>query len=391
MRAEIGAAADTTGVLFLGGLAEIASVDDAIAVQRDAFLAAQAIAPRVRAEGGVFVTVQDTGGGFGHRDPDPRRSWLGGLAALARTVRWEWPLVSVKAVDCQWGGRSAEEIAAVIVDELLAGGPDLDVALTADGTRWTLDVADVPDLAPDTAIARGLGDEPVIVVSGGAGGITAAAVRALAERRRARFVLLGRKPDGADAVAVLDQARYLCVDIRDENAVRAALAEVRAQWGPITGVMHAAGVLADKRVEDKTTEQFDLVFGTKVDGLRVLLAATREDPLRLVCVFSSVVAATGNAGQCDYAMANETLNHVIAAEQRVRPDALARAVLWGPWEGGMVTPDLAEMFRLGGVDLIPLDEGARAFAAEVETPAPDPQVLITAGRALARLREAPRG
>ncbi|MGH8917470.1 MAG: SDR family NAD(P)-dependent oxidoreductase, partial [Actinomycetes bacterium] len=356
-----------------------------------AFHTAQAIAPRISAAAGAFITVQDTGGGFGHRDPHPRRAWLGGLAALPRTLRWEWPTASVKAVDCQRGGRTAEEIAAVLVDEILTGGADLDVALTADGTRWTLDVADAPDLAPDASVAHDLGDDPVIVVSGGASGVTAAAVRALAGQRRARFVLVGRKPDAPDAVAEFEHARYLSLDIRDENAVRTALATVRAQWGPITGVVHAAGVLADKRVQDKSTEQFDLVFGTKIDGLRALLAATREDPLRLVCVFSSVVAATGNPGQCDYAMANETLNHVIAAEQRVRSDALVRALLWGPWEGGMVTPDLAEVFRLGGVDLIPLDQGARAFAEEVKTPAPDPQVLITAGRALARLWEAPRG
>jgi acyl transferase domain-containing protein len=392
VRAKIGTTADlagtdATGLLFLGGLADVASVDDALGVQREAFRAARAIAPRLRAEGGVFVTVQDTGGGFGHRNA--QRPWLGGLAALARTVRWEWPLASVKAIDCRREARTAAEVAAAIVDELLAGGPDLDVALAEDGTRWRLDLAESPDLAPEPSTARDLEEDPVIVVSGGTGAITAATLRALDSRHRARFVLLGRGP-GRD-VDGLGQAHYVRVDVRDESAVRAVLADVRAQWGPITGLVHAAGVLADRRVEDKTEDQFDLVFGTKVDGLRALLAATREDPLRLLCVFSSVVAATGNAGQCDYAMANETLNHVLATEQAARPGAVVRSILWGPWEGGMVTPELAEVFRLGGVDLIPLQAGARAFAEEVRTTADDPRVLITAGHALARLREAARG
>ena len=42
--------------------------------------------------------------------------------------------------------------------------------------------------------------------------------------------------------------------------------------------LHGAGLLADKRIEDKTTEQFERVFRTKVDGLRVLLSATRTTP-----------------------------------------------------------------------------------------------------------------
>ena len=62
--------------------------------------------------GGVFVTVQDTGGGFGLADPDPRRAWLGGFAALARTAAQEWPAAAVKAIDCQRGGRGPDAIAA---------------------------------------------------------------------------------------------------------------------------------------------------------------------------------------------------------------------------------------------------------------------------------------
>ncbi|MHA6803702.1 SDR family oxidoreductase [Salinifilum ghardaiensis] len=388
VHAQVGTAAAITtleadGLVLLGGLAETASADEALDTQRDAFRAAQAIAPRLRTAGGVFVTVQDTGGGFGHRDA--QRPWLGGLAALARTVRWEWPLAAVKAIDCHRADRSATETATALVDELLTGGPDLDVALAADGTRWTLDTTEAPEPAADGAWEA----DPVIVVSGGTGAVTAAALRELSSRHRARFVMLGRSSDRE--VDGLDQVRYMRVDVRDSEAVRAALADVRQQWGPITGLIHAAGVLNDQRVEDKTEDQFEAVFSTKVDGLRALLDATREDPLRLLCVFSSVVAATGNAEQCDYAMANETLNHVLATEQHARPDAVVRSLLWGPWEGGMVTPELAEVFRLGGVDLIPLQDGARVFARELTAPADDPRVLITAGRALTRLGEATNG
>src|SRR6185295_9026995 len=103
--------------------------------------------------------------------------------------------------------------------------------------------------------------------------------------------------------------------------------------GPITAIVHGAGVLADKRIADKDEAQFDRVFDTKVAGLRALLAATADDPLAAVCLFSSVAARTGNPGQCDYAMANEVLNLVACAERARRGTACTvRAIGWAPWE-----------------------------------------------------------
>ena len=105
--------ADAAGVIALDGLRPVASVDEALEAERAAFRAAREIATRMGADGGIFVTVQDTGGDFGlsgyrtgtgavHRSV---RAWLGGLAALARTAAKEWPRASVKAIDCATAGR----------------------------------------------------------------------------------------------------------------------------------------------------------------------------------------------------------------------------------------------------------------------------------------------
>ncbi|WP_267038083.1 type I polyketide synthase [Streptomyces sp. NBC_00091] len=388
--------ADARGVLFLGGLADLTGPRDALAVQHDAFRLAQQAAPLLRTGGGVFVTVQDTGGGFGHTHPDPVHSWLGGLAALARTAGREWPATAVKAIDCRRGRRTPHEVAGAIVDELLSGGAEMNIALDEDGTRRTVTLAE-PTARPTAPPV--LDDSSVIVVTGGARGITHEALLALAERHPARFALLGRTPAGdgpggvAAALAALRrtgaQVRYAALDIRDERALRNELDHVREEWGPITGIVHGAGVLADGRIEDKSPDQFTRVFDTKVGGLHALLSETRQDPLRLICAFSSIVGFTGNSGQCDYAMANETLNQVLAAEQAARPDARVRALLWGPWRGGMVTPELRDLFGLAGIETIPVDEGARAFVDELGFPADDPRVVITAGAAAALLAEVP--
>ena len=102
----------------------------------------------------------------------------------------------------------------------------------------------------------------------------------------------------------------------DAAAVTATFAEVRAAHGPIRGLIHGAGVLADKLIEQKTEEQFDLVYGTKVHGLRNLLAATAQDELRLIALFSSYTGRFGRTGQVDYAAANEVLNKIAQQQSR---------------------------------------------------------------------------
>lgn len=413
---------ESRAVLLLGGLAEDLTVDAMLEVQRDAFRAARTVAPRFAEEGGVFVTVQDTGGDFGAGGAQGDRAWLGGLAGLVRTLAGEWPEAVVKAVDCARSGRSPEAVADAVVGELLHGGPLLEAGLPADGSRVTA----VAVAAPPGAEDGGPGPDDVIVVTGGARGVTAAAVTALARSRRPRLALLGRTeladeppglPLGADepvlvralaaqrpgaspaglaqearrilavreiraTLSAIEEAgapvRYLPADTRDPDAVRAALHTVRTEWGPVTGIVHGAGVLADKRIADKTDRQFDDVFGTKVSGLRVLLDATAADPLRTLCLFSSVAGCFGNPGQSDYAMANETLHQVATTEAAARPGCRVRALAWGPWQGGMVTPALADHFEAAGVPLLDIPAGAQAFVEELTRPGEDDRVLLTA-------------
>ncbi|MFN2425272.1 MAG: SDR family NAD(P)-dependent oxidoreductase [Candidatus Binatia bacterium] len=413
--------ADLRGVIFLGGLRVIADDNDAIAINREAFAIAKKAAAWFAEPGsddkprhGFFLMVQDTGGTFGTAGIDPRRAWLAGCAGLARTLAQEWPAVAVKAVDLERGDRPSAQLARALVDELLAGGPDLDVGLTRDNRRVVLRSTE----APAAGGAFRLADGDVVVASGGARGVTAATLTALAGQARLRFVLLGRtteEPEPRECEGIADaaalkrvllarakttgatltpaqlgrqvsdilarreiratidaieaagsQARYAATDVTSEQALAATLAGVRETWGPIHAVVHGAGVIQDRFVAEKTTEQFNRVFDTKVKGLRALLAATAADPLKALCLFSSVAARCGNMGQSDYAMANEILNKVALAENARRGDAcVVRSLGWGPWAGGMVSPELQARFETMGVPLIDLASGAQMFVDEL--------------------------
>ena len=393
------------------------------------------------AGGAMLVTVSRLDGAFGFgaglgamgASADPVS---GGLAGMVKTARLEWPEVQCKAIDLDPATLQAEQVAAQIVEELFLAGP-VEVGLSG-MVRVALEV-DFEAMAPiasDTSLP--LSQDDVVVISGGARGVTGDAALALARTFRSTLVLLGRSelpdaepvwaqglaieaelkkvlfailPRGTTPTAVEASYRqllaqreirtqlaqieaagaravYCSVDVRDAAAVTRVLADVRSRHGAIRGLVHGAGVLADRRIEDKTEEQFDAVYGTKVTGLRNLLAALAQDELKVIALFSSYTGRFGRIGQVDYAAANEVLNKLAQQEARHRANCRVVSINWGPWNGGMVTPGLRKLFEQEGVGLIDTAAGAAFLVREMCAPAsaavevlalaPPPQALAPA-------------
>jgi acyl transferase domain-containing protein/acyl carrier protein len=418
--------------IFLGGLRTAEDENAAIGVNFAAFQLARKLAIKLSSGPGLFVTVQDTGGGFGlnltaDAEFSAHAHWASGMPALIKTCALEWPLASVKAIDIAQRNRTPLQIAQALCDELFAGGGELEIALDSGGARHTLH-------SIERAVQPGesrLGSKDVIVVSGGARGVTAICVIAWAKRCPASFVLLGRtmlEPEpacceGMDNVGDLNKSlladslaqgnkltpsalsarvqsvlsgreiratlaairaagasvQYAAVDVQDQGALLALFDKIRHTLGPITALVHGAGVLSDRRILEKTDAQFAHVFDTKVLGLRALLAATKNDPLKLLCVFSSVSARCGNTGQSDYAMANEVLAKVALHALHSRPGLRVKSLGWGPWEGGMVSPPLKARFAALGVPMLSLAFGAQMFCDEMMDASVDSVELVLGG------------
>ena len=100
-------------------------------------------------------------------------------------------------------------------------------------------------------------------------------------------------------------------------------------------------------------------------GLQTLLKVIDESKLTRLILFSSAAGFFGNAGQSDYAAANEVLNQYAIQFSQNLPECQVVSFNWGPWEGGMVTPQLKEHFAKLGVPMIPLDIGAQMLADEL--------------------------
>ncbi len=204
----------------------------------------------------------------------------------------------------------------------------------------------------------------VYLITGGFGGIGLATAEHLARTANARLVLIGRSAlppadqwdawlrSHADDNTISRRIRSIRelesfgaevlpaeADVTDVEAMREAVQEALRRFGTIHGVVHAAGVLQDGLIAQKTQSDAEEVFAPKVHGAMVLDEAVRaalgDRSLDFFVVFSSTSTAVTPAGQVDYVAANAFLNAFAQSKNR-KSGCRYLALNWGIWnEVGM--------------------------------------------------------
>jgi acyl transferase domain-containing protein/NAD(P)-dependent dehydrogenase (short-subunit alcohol dehydrogenase family)/SAM-dependent methyltransferase/acyl carrier protein len=199
------------------------------------------------------------------------------------------------------------------------------------------------------ATAKGLRDGATVLLTGALGGIGPHVARDLAQRHKARLLLVGRRAAGlatesliSDIRAAGGDAHYFQADVSDEAQAFAAAAAARARFGALHAVIHAAGVTRDRFLLHKTPEDFVAVLGPKLAGTLALDRATAHDPLDVFVCFSSMAGTFGNAGQTDYSAANRFLDAYVAAR---RGPGRSISMGWPFWRDGGLTVDQVELDR----------------------------------------------
>ncbi|MDT0493304.1 SDR family NAD(P)-dependent oxidoreductase [Streptomyces griseus] len=320
--------------------------------------------------GAVPVTGDDV--------PDPALAALWGLVRSAQTENPDrFVLLDLDA---------HETPPAVLAEALASGEPQL--AIRA-GAVHIARLARVPLAAPGRT--PGWSGDGTVLITGGTGAIGAHIARHLAAEHGVRHLLLtsrsGPAADGAaeliaELAALGAHAEIAACDAADRDALAALLAAVPPAH-PLTGVIHAAGVLADGVVATMTPEQLDLVLRPKVDAAVNLHELTAGLDLCEFVLFSSIAGVFGGMGQGNYAAANAFLD---ALAHRRRADGLpGRSLAWGLWAnstgmtGGLTEADLRRIAR-GGIIAFEPAQGVALFdtAATLEEPVLLPLRLDTA-------------
>jgi acyl transferase domain-containing protein/thioesterase domain-containing protein/acyl carrier protein len=258
--------------------------------------------------------------------------------------------LTTRCIDIGTGAGSGREL----IDELRAEKPDRMIALRGSG-RWVRRIFQTPlEPRPEGEMPGWIRDDGVYLVTGGLGGIGFTIASHLARHKRVRLALLSREglpaeQDWDDILAVgaasrtaerIRQVRTLrdlgaevmlpVADVANETALRNAMAKVRAIWGPLTGVIHAAGTMDDDPVMAKTTERMLNVLAPKVAGTRALDAVI-DEPLDWFILISSVASVLGLAGQVDYTAANAFLD-AFARARSARARGRTLVINWNAWQ-----------------------------------------------------------
>ncbi|TAD97269.1 MAG: SDR family NAD(P)-dependent oxidoreductase, partial [Bacteroidetes bacterium] len=305
-----------------------------------------------------FLTISRIDGNLGLKNANSS-VFAGGLSGIVKCINIEWQSVFCRAVDIDPKNaisQASEQIFAELHDSNLQ---IIEVAYQGN-LRQTL-IAKREILQENVEKNSKITTKSVFLVSGGAKGVTADCVLKMAEVYQCKFILLGRssndfaEPTWAKGItseadlkklAMQDliskgekptpilvqkavnqvvakreideslqairnfgsQVEYLAVDVLNADSIKNMLPKAVQKLGNITGIIHGAGRLADKLIDNKTDSDFEAVYTVKVKGLLNLLDCVDIKEMQQIVLFSSVAGFFGNTGQTDYSMANEILS-----------------------------------------------------------------------------------
>jgi len=150
------------------------------------------------------------------------------------------------------------------------------------------------------------------LITGASGGIGAGIARAM-HAQGAIVVLSGTRRDALDALAseLGDRAHVCPADLKDPEAADALIEAAETAAGPLWVLVNNAGFTRDGLAMRMSDEAFQSVIDVDLGAPFRLARAALRGMLRRragrVISISSIVGATGNAGQANYAAAKAGL------------------------------------------------------------------------------------
>ncbi len=216
---------------------------------------------------------------------------------------------------------SAGSLDAAAAGPSLAGAAPWDASYSCHGQQWSAGRLLAARLLP--AAPSQHSTEPAApaqqqqwAVSGGTGSLGILVATWLQLRQAGRLLLLGRSGRLADAASAsllaADCLLSACMcDAAMQDDAAAALDSSASAAGrqPLTGLVHAGGILRDAALHQQTAATIRAVHAPKAAGLaRLLSAAGQAAPLQQALLFSSIAAVIGPAGSANYAAANAALD-----------------------------------------------------------------------------------
>ncbi|MEV0637360.1 amino acid adenylation domain-containing protein [Streptomyces sp. NPDC050619] len=336
------------------------------------------------------IVTSDAAAAFGDPVANP---FAAGLHGLARVLPKERPEIRAVCLDFSQretaeGAAAGEGLLEAVLDEPCDSTGR--TVLLRHGVRYAPALQPVALPQPQRPPYR---EHGVYVIVGGTGGIGRELTLHLAERYRAKVVWISRGPLGDEQRACADRARglggevlHLRADCRDAADLRRAAAEVKARFGSIHGVVHAAMTFEPGPLAALDERAFRAALSVKADGSVAIDQVFGAEPLDFLVFFSSVGALAGTAGNGTYSCAG-ALQDAYALHLGHRRPYPVRVIDWGYWGpvGSGARPGLREIFRDLGVGELSVADGLSAISRVLGNRLPQVLPISASGVALAAL------
>lgn len=333
--------------------------------------------PYVRREGGRTLCYVLLG-------PNP------GVQAFAASVHLERPETNVRVIE--FPRDAASDWISTTVQAELQSDDRFVAALYDENRSRRMRKPVLHDSGTYAPRAVSWNRSDVVLVTGGAKGITAECALAVARQHGVRMALVGSsqhsdsKPDAAIAETLARfaasniEAKYYSCDISAADAVRNLVQQITADLGTVTGVIHGAGLNRPRRAESADFSSACAEIGPKLLGARHLLAALEGTPLKAFSALTSIIGVTGMAGNAWYAYSNGMVDSLVEAYRRAHPQCAAFTVAYSVWDEvgmGARMGSTAHLNKLG-IAAIPPKEGVERFVKLWNTDAGNCPVVVAA-------------
>ncbi|HEV2963126.1 MAG TPA: SDR family NAD(P)-dependent oxidoreductase, partial [Candidatus Angelobacter sp.] len=306
-----------------------------------------------------------------------------GASAFCRSLHLESPEVPVAVLNIP---AHQEQVADLVINEIAALSGFIEAHYDDAGRRFQAKLCPLP-LFDDNALPA-LSNRDVLLATGGGKGIGAECALQLARESGCKVVLLGRSKPELDPTLAENLKRfaasgiafqYLSVDVTDAVQVAEAVQNIESEIGPITAVLHAAGINQPCRLADLDEQKFNNTLAPKLGGAQNLISALRAEHLRFFIAFGSIIARTGLHGEAHYGLANEWLAAMIEDFQTRQPHCRCMVLEWSVWSGTGMGESLGtiEALRAQGVTPIPVDAGTNMLMNLLRTPPKDTRIVVS--------------
>lgn len=303
---------------------------------------------------------------------------------LGRSLRHEHPDWNLCLIDVDGSPREA-------ASQLLA---EISANLPGNETLWRLE-KNIPvrfalklDAEPLPRQEEASDLDGVWLVTGGLGRLGLNMTERLIERGARHLALVSRSaPTGVAADQIGEwRARGIevhvgAIDVTDAPALSAFVDTLPTSWPPLTGILHAAGILDDAVLHQQSSERVLAVMAPKVLGGWALHRLAANHPIRHFILVSSASGLLGNPGQTAYGAANSMLDAL--ALYRRRRGLPAQSLCWSAWADASRDTALAGRLARHGLALIEVPQGLEAM--ERATALDLPHLAILPRRSGARL------